>query len=179
MSLKDLFDKEKGVLHKAEKRLASAEEHLETKGKRQTGDEMERTLAYLDKNREAYQKLKPEFSRVYTRLGEEAGFNWMYQRLAFSHTGSLWDRMALADLRQQLLDLHRAVTECVLAGKPDDPIAALEDFLVEHAAHIERVAELQQRAAGATTPSALSVIAARLDCLRALPDRRPESPTPA
>ncbi len=69
MSLKDLFDKEKGVLHKAEKRLATAEEHEKTKGKRHAGEELERCMAYLDKNQDSFQKLRPDFSRVYTRLG--------------------------------------------------------------------------------------------------------------
>jgi glutamate dehydrogenase len=111
-----------------------------------------------------------EAARVYTRLGEEAGLNWMYERLAFIRSGTFWDRMVLADLRQNLLELQRAVTEHVLAGRPDDPSAAVDAFIRAHAADIKRTGELQQRAAATPTPSALSVIASRLDCLRPPPD---------
>jgi superkiller protein 3 len=69
MSLKDLFDKEKGVLHKAEKRLASAEEERKAKGDRYTAETLEKVFAYLDKNQDTFDRLKPDFSRVYTRLG--------------------------------------------------------------------------------------------------------------
>jgi glutamate dehydrogenase len=104
-------------------------------------------------------------ARVYTRLGEGAGFNWMYERLAFSHSGTLWDRMALADLRHELLDLQRSVTERVLAGKSDDPVAAASGFLAEHEADVTRIRDLQQSVTTAS-PSALAVIATRLQCLR-------------
>jgi glutamate dehydrogenase len=106
-----------------------------------------------------------ETARVYTRLGEEAGFNWMYERLVSSHSGTSWDRMAMVDLRHELLDLQRGVTQCVLVGR-GEPSAALKGFLGEHATDIARIRELQQRAAAAATPSALSVIAARLQRLR-------------
>ncbi|MCJ2541218.1 MAG: hypothetical protein LN414_08115, partial [Candidatus Thermoplasmatota archaeon] len=69
MSLKDLFDKEKGVLHKVEKRMTAAEEHQKTKGDRIAVQEYEKVLVYMDKNREVYVKLKPDISRQYTRLG--------------------------------------------------------------------------------------------------------------
>ena len=69
MSLKDLFDKEKGVLHKAENRLANTEEDWKTKGDRHTAESLEKIFAYLDKNKETFDRLKPDFSRVYTRLG--------------------------------------------------------------------------------------------------------------
>jgi hypothetical protein len=94
----------------------------------------------------------------------------MYERLAFIRSGTFWDRMVLADLRQNLLELQRAVTEHVLAGRPDDPSAAVDAFIRAHAADIKRTGELQQRAAATPTPSALSVIASRLDCLRPPPD---------
>jgi glutamate dehydrogenase len=105
-------------------------------------------------------------ARVYTRLGEETGLNWMYERLSYAHGGTLWDRMALVDLRQDLLDLQCTATERVLGGKPDDPVAALDAFLADHATDIVRIRSLQQRAAATTTPSALAVIASRLHCLR-------------
>jgi glutamate dehydrogenase len=114
---------------------------------------------------EATRTTAVDAARVYTTLGEEAGFNWMYERLAFSHSGSLWDRMALVELRQALLDLQRAVTESVLVGKPEDPQAALEQFLADHAGDVARIRDLQERAAASPTPSALAVVAARLECL--------------
>jgi len=111
-----------------------------------------------------------ETARVYTRLGEEAGLNWMYERLTFIRSGTFWDRMVLADLRQNLLDLQRDVTGHVLAGTTDDPSTSLDAFVSEHAADIEFIRDLQQRAAAASTPSALSVIASRFDRLRPPPD---------
>jgi glutamate dehydrogenase len=105
-------------------------------------------------------------ARAYTRLGEHAGFNWMYDRLTFVHTGTFWDRIIMADLRQNLLDLHRAVTERVLTESPDDPNAAVDAFLSTHAADIERIRELQKRAGVAASPSALSAIAMRYEPLR-------------
>jgi glutamate dehydrogenase len=107
-----------------------------------------------------------EAARVYTRLGEEAGFNWMYERLAFCHSGSVWDRMVLVDLRHDLLDLQRTLTGCVLEGGPADPGAALDAFLAEREADVQRIHVLQQQAAASPTPSALSVIASRLQGLR-------------
>jgi glutamate dehydrogenase len=109
---------------------------------------------------------------VYTRLGEGAGFNWMYERLGFEHGGSRWDRMALADLRYELLDLQRDLTAHVLKGGEDDPDAALGRFLAEREAEIARIRTLQQSAVAvvAAEPSALSVIANRFHSLRL--DRR-------
>jgi len=107
-----------------------------------------------------------EVARIYTRLGEQIGLNWMYERLTFVHTGTFWDRMILADLRHNLLNLQCAVTEHVLGGEPDDPDASLEEFLSGHEADIDRIRALRQRAAATPTPSALSAIASRFECLR-------------
>jgi glutamate dehydrogenase len=107
-----------------------------------------------------------ETAHVYTRLSEEAGFSWMYERLGFSRRGSLWDRMVVIDLRQGLLDLQRTITEWVLAGKPADADAALDAFLADRAAEIRRIHDLQERVPATDTPSALSVIASRLHGLR-------------
>ncbi len=69
MSLKDLFDKEKGVLRKAEKRIVHAEDLRKDKGDRVAGDALDKVLVLLDNNFAVYDRLKGDFSRVYTRLG--------------------------------------------------------------------------------------------------------------
>jgi len=54
----------------------------------------------------------------------------------------------------------------VLARNPADPMAEADAFLAEHQHDVARVRELQQRAAGSATPSALMAIAARCERLR-------------
>jgi glutamate dehydrogenase len=103
-----------------------------------------------------------DVARAYARLSEETGINWVYGRLSQTDVGSLWDRMVLVDLRGELLDLQREITERVLARKPDDLMAAVDAFVAEHAAVLERVRGLQRRAAAAVSPSALAVITERL-----------------
>ncbi len=107
-----------------------------------------------------------EAARAYTRLGDRAGFNWIYERLTFVHAGTFWDRIIMADLRQNLLDLQRTVTEHVLVAGSGDPSAALDAYLSDRAADIDRIRRLQQRAGVAATPSALSAIAMRCEALR-------------
>jgi glutamate dehydrogenase len=106
-----------------------------------------------------------EAARTYAKLGDQTGINWLYNRLSLAQGGSLWDDMVLVDLRWELLDLQREITEAVLARKPDDPDAAAQTFLEDHANELERVRVLQRKAA-VSTPSALAVITARLRCLR-------------
>ena len=74
-----------------------------------------------------------EVGRVYARLGEGTGINGVYQRLAAAEAGDPWDRMVIADLRTQLLDLQRELTTTVLAPNPTDPKAAADAFLSDHA----------------------------------------------
>jgi glutamate dehydrogenase len=104
-------------------------------------------------------------ARVYTRLAAETGINWVYGRLSQTDARSQWDRMVLVDLRGQLLDIQREITESVLAREPDDLAAAVATFVAEHAAVLERVRGLQRRAAAAAGPSALAVITERLSSL--------------
>jgi glutamate dehydrogenase len=106
-----------------------------------------------------------DVARAYARLSEETGINWVYGRLSQTDVGSLWDRMVLVDLRGELLDLQREITERVLARKPDDLMAAVDAFVAEHVAVLERVRGLQRRAAAAVSPSALAVITERLRSL--------------
>lgn len=101
------------------------------------------------------------------RVGEAAGIAWLHQRLREIETGDPWDRMALADLRWELLDLQRALAEAVLAGRPAEPLAAVDAFLARHEPLLARVRELQREAGTSPPPSALVVIASRLRALRA------------
>ncbi len=102
---------------------------------------------------------------IYTRIGEGAALNWLYERLAFVPSASYWDRIILSDLRQGVLDLHRVLTEAVLE-RGDEPGVAVEAFLAERASEIDGIRALQQRAAAGATTSALAAITARCDCLR-------------
>jgi glutamate dehydrogenase len=107
-----------------------------------------------------------DVGRVYARLGEGTGLNWVYQRLPAAETADPWDRMVIADLRTQLLDLQRQLTETVLADKPGDLRAATDAFLSEHAERIARVEALQQPALTRASASALSVVTQALLRLR-------------
>jgi glutamate dehydrogenase len=103
---------------------------------------------------------------VYARIGEGTGLNWVYQRLPEAEATDPWDRMVIGDLRTQLLDLQRQLTERVLAEKPADPRAAADAFLSEHAERIARVEALQQPALSRASASALSVATQALMRLR-------------
>ena len=104
--------------------------------------------------------------RVYARLGEGTGLNGVYQRLPAAEAADPWDRMVVADLRTQLLDLQRELTESVLAEKPADPTAAADAFLADHAERIARVETLQQPTLARASASALSVVTQALLRLR-------------
>jgi glutamate dehydrogenase len=108
-----------------------------------------------------------DVARVYASLGEAAGINWVYGRLAQAEVTSLWDRLLLVDLRWELLDLQREITERVLGAEPRDLEEAVEGFAGSHAPVLARVRELERSAAAEVGPSALSVITARLRGLRA------------
>jgi hypothetical protein len=90
----------------------------------------------------------------------------VHQRLVESEAADPWDRMALVDLRWELLDLQRELSERVLAEKPEDPLAAADAFLAQRAPLLEQVRELERLAAANPTPSALVVVASRLRALR-------------
>ncbi|MBW2233534.1 MAG: NAD-glutamate dehydrogenase, partial [Deltaproteobacteria bacterium] len=105
-------------------------------------------------------------ARTYARLGEMTGINWFYGRLPQAAIASVWDRVALVDVRWELLDLQRNMTERVLDDGQGDRTTAIDRFLSDHAAEIRRVHELQRSAVTSTTATTLSVISARLRCLR-------------
>jgi hypothetical protein len=70
--------------------------------------------------------------------------------------------MVLVDLRWDLLDLQRRVTEAVLAGRPADPLAAADAHLDQHEALLESVQALLHQITPIDGPSALVVLAGRL-----------------
>jgi hypothetical protein len=78
----------------------------------------------------------------------------------------VWDRVSLVDIRWELLDLQRHITSRVLQTGTRDLPAAIARFLAEHETEIRRVRDLQRGAAASAPATALSVIAARLRCLR-------------
>jgi glutamate dehydrogenase len=104
--------------------------------------------------------------RVVARLGEGTGILWVHQRLREIETADSWERLALADLRWELLDLQRALAEDVLAAGAADADSALDAFLTRHRGAIEQVRALEEQAGPTAAPSALVVIAHRLRALR-------------
>jgi NAD-specific glutamate dehydrogenase len=106
--------------------------------------------------------------RVVAALGEGTGILWLHQRLREIGAADPWERLALADLRWELLDLQRGLAETVLsAADADDSDLAVAAFLERHEAAIRQVRELQEQAGVDAAPSALVVIASRLRTLRA------------
>jgi NAD-specific glutamate dehydrogenase len=105
-------------------------------------------------------------ARVYGRLGEGTGILWVKRRLAAVEARDPWDRLTLADLRYELLDLQRELTQAILAEKPDDPDEAVDAFVEANAALLDRIRGLVQRAGEGASVGALSVLTARLRELR-------------
>jgi glutamate dehydrogenase len=101
-------------------------------------------------------------ARVYSRIGEGAGIHWAHRRLRDAEASGLWDRMVLVDLRFDLLDLQRQLTESVLASKPEDPLAAADAFLKRHEVLLEQIQALEKQIAPGDGPSALVVLTSRL-----------------
>ena len=106
-------------------------------------------------------------ARVYARLGDLTGINWVYRQLSLAADGDVWDSMVLVDLRWTLLDLQRELTEELLVEQPEDPSSAVEAFAKTHAGALEGVRALQQRAVASGSASALAVVTQRLRKLRA------------
>jgi glutamate dehydrogenase len=103
-----------------------------------------------------------DVARVYVRLGEAAGIHAVQRRLRDAEATGVWDRMALVDLRWDLLDLQRQIAEQVLATKPEDPVAAAHEFLDRHETLLESVVALEKQLVPSDGASALVVIASRL-----------------
>jgi len=103
-----------------------------------------------------------DVARVYVRLGEAAGIHTVQRRLRDAEATGVWDRMALVDLRWDLLDLQRQIAEQVLSKKPEDPLAAAHEFLDRHETLLESVVALEKQLVPTDGASALFVIASRL-----------------
>ena len=98
--------------------------------------------------------------------------SWVQRQIATAESRDAWDRMNLVDLRWELLDLQRALTERILDEKPGDPLEAVDAFLEANATLLERIRGLERRAGEGANASALAVVTARLRELRpALLDR--------
>jgi hypothetical protein len=70
------------------------------------------------------------------------------------------------DLRTGMLTLQRELTAHAVAREPGDELAAVDVFLAEHAAIIERVRTLEPETPAAPTASALAVVTQTLMRLR-------------
>ena len=103
-----------------------------------------------------------DVARVYVRLGEATGIHAVQRRLRDAGTTDVWDRMALVDLRWELLDLQRQIAEQVLTTPDADPGAAANAFLDRHETLLDSVAALEKQLAPTDGASALVVIASRL-----------------
>ena len=103
-----------------------------------------------------------EAAKVYARLGDETGINWVYGRLSMADVNSSWDRMVLVDLRGELLDLQLEITERVLARSTGNADEAVETFLADNIDLLDRVRALQRQATASSSPTALTVITERL-----------------
>jgi glutamate dehydrogenase len=106
-------------------------------------------------------------ARLYARIGDATGINWVYGRLPVVETEDVWDSMILVEMRWTLLDLQRELSERLLRESPGDPDRAAEAFVASHAAQLERVRALQQRAISSGRVSSLAVVTRSLGRLRA------------
>jgi glutamate dehydrogenase len=105
-------------------------------------------------------------ARLYARIGDATGINWVYGRLPVVETEDVWDSMILVEMRWTLLDLQRELSERLLRESPGDPERAAEAFVASHAAQLERVRALQQRAISSGRVSSLAVVTRSLGRLR-------------
>jgi hypothetical protein len=81
--------------------------------------------------------------------------------------------MVLVDVRWDLLELQHKITGSVLASRPGDPQAAVDEFVASEATVLKRIRSLQRSVVTGASPSALAVITSRLRDLRpAAPVRR-------
>ncbi len=104
---------------------------------------------------------------AYARLGDRSQINWIYQNLPHAHAEDAWDRVVLMDLRTEMLSLQRDMTAQAIARRPDEPIAAVDDFLREQSAVIDRAKALLSETVSNPTASSLTVVAQSLMRLRA------------
>ncbi len=107
-----------------------------------------------------------ELAAAYARLGDQSGINRVYQSLPLARSADDWDRILLIDLRTEILSLQRDLTESAVAGQSGDALAAVDAFLREHEAAIERARALEPGARAARSASALAVVAQALMRLR-------------
>jgi NAD-specific glutamate dehydrogenase len=107
-----------------------------------------------------------EMAIAYARLGERSGINWLYQSLPLAQAVDVWDRIVLMDLRTGMLTLQRELTAYAVASRSGDALEAVDAFLADHAAIVERVRLLEPETPAAPTASALAVVTQTLMRLR-------------
>jgi len=103
---------------------------------------------------------------AYTALGERAGLNWAYDRIAKAWPSDSWDRVEMELLRGELLDLHAELCAMVVHAGVSDAAAAVALFLAEREPLLTRIDELQKRALSSDRPSALAAVTKALQRLR-------------
>jgi hypothetical protein len=75
----------------------------------------------------------------------------------------------LLGLRWDLLHLQLEITGRLLATTPEEPEAAVDEFLLQHADIVQDVLALERRAAADMGSSSLAVVTGRLQSLRPAP----------
>ena len=107
-----------------------------------------------------------DLAAAYAKLGDRSGINWVYQNLPNARAGDVWDRIVLMDLRTEMLSLQRDLTRQAVALRPEEPLYAIDDFLLERASIVARVRALIPETASVPTASALAVVTQTLLRLR-------------
>mgnify|MGYP006266895917 CR=1 FL=1 len=94
--LMDLFDREKGILSKADKRLLKADQEAEERGADRAAASYVKLLDYLEENRGSVVRLRGDLSRVYTKLGERLERAGRDEPAAVALEARIGDELALA-----------------------------------------------------------------------------------
>jgi glutamate dehydrogenase len=107
-----------------------------------------------------------DLAPAYAKLGERSRINWVYQNLPLAQAEDVWDRIVLMDLRTEVLSLQRDLTRHAVSRRPQEPLLAVDDFLLDHASVVARVRALINESTSTPTTSWLSVVTQTLMRLR-------------
>jgi hypothetical protein len=77
-----------------------------------------------------------------------------------------WDRLEMVDLRSEMLDLHGSLTEDALRCGGEDIEVCVDALLADKASLLDRIQDLQHRAATSDHPSAVAAVVKALKRLR-------------
>jgi glutamate dehydrogenase len=103
---------------------------------------------------------------TYAVLGDRARLNWVYDRMARIRPENSWDRLEMVDLRSEMLDLHGSLTEDALRCGGEDIEVCVDALLADKASLLDRIQDLQHRAATSDHPSAVAAVVKALKRLR-------------